>query len=101
MTTLERRITDLESRVQQLSKVIDAQLARDKELLARIRRGQGYWRAMHCVDGSHHPHDETTLDKFPPQHDHSSSSTDKAVVLAEKSVSTKNECHKFREVNSV
>jgi len=70
-------------------------------LLARIRRGQGYWRAMHCVDASRHPYDEPTVNNFPPQHDNSSSSTDKAVALVEKAVSTRNECHKIREVNSV
>mmetsp|Transcript_12732 Transcript_12732/g.24455 ORF Transcript_12732/g.24455 Transcript_12732/m.24455 type:complete len:217 (+) Transcript_12732:79-729(+) len=101
MTTLERRITDLERRVQQLSKDIDVQLARDKELLARIRSGQGYWRAMHCVDSCHHPYDETAFDKFPLYGGNASStSTDKAVVLVERSVSKQNEHHKSRDVNS-
>ena len=105
MTTLERRITDLERKVQQLSKDIDAQLTRDMELLARIRSGQRYWRAMHCVDGGQYPYDEPAFNgKFPLPHGNDSStttSTDKAVVLTERTQKEEESCHKSRDVNSV
>eukprot|EP00977_Amphora_coffeiformis_P026506 scaffold27315_cov76-Amphora_coffeaeformis.AAC.1 len=56
---------------------------------------------MHCVDSCHHPYDETAFDKFPLYGGNASStSTDKAVVLVERSVSKQNEHHKSRDVNS-
>lgn len=45
-SSLEDRISDLERRVRQLSAEIDVSIAKDQELLARLRSGQGTWRAL-------------------------------------------------------
>lgn len=108
MASLEGRITDLERRVQLLSKDIDVQLAKDKELLARIRGGQGYSRAMRHEDDfslpstGGHPYDEPALDNA-SSNGYSSTSTDNAVVLTEKPTSAQNKLKKtvYRESNSV
>ena len=44
--SLEDRVSDLERRLRQLSTDIDFSIAKDQELLARLRSGQGTWRAL-------------------------------------------------------
>lgn len=61
-SSLEARVTALERKVRQLSIDIDKFMARDLELLARLR-GQSVWRALRRVEANH-PYDEAAS-KYP------------------------------------
>lgn len=95
MTSLESRITKLERKVRELSIDIELFVAKDKELLARLRSGQGCWRAMRRSDDfslpslGGHPFDEPTPIQDKATGD-SSAETDRAVVFAERSNSEQN-----------
>ena len=110
VTSLEHRVSALERQVRQLSSDIDRSLAKDRELLARLRSGQGAWRALQrmqqeedmsipSLDG--HPFDESSVVPAPKrrmpqakrelysttkQEGGCSTSTDQAVVFTDGSM---------------
>jgi hypothetical protein len=64
MASLEHKVVNLERQVRQLSTEIDLYIAKDKELLARLRGGRGAWRTfrraeeMSLPSVGGHPFDE-------------------------------------------
>ena len=103
-TRLEQRIFTLERKMRQLTSDIEIFIAKDRELLARLRTGQSSWRAMRRVDEAYcmpstsaqNPYDEpsSSLGKlFQNQETRGSdsASTDQAVVLSSRSVSDENQ----------
>lgn len=63
---LENRVSALEKQVRQLSTDINRSLAKDRELLARLRSGKGTWRALRNMQQQHddevgHPYDEASV----------------------------------------
>ena len=111
MPSLEHRVSALEQKVRQLSHDIDIYIAKDKELLARLRNGQSAWRAMQRTDDAYslpsvggHPFDEPSVARsvrhkplpgtLQQSHPDGSAATDQAVVvLTERSVSDQNKAY--------
>ena len=119
-SSLENRLSVLERQLDQLSAEIDQSIAKDQELLARLRSAQGVWRALRRMREQDisvgDPYDESSVATAvtvnePPtrlfpnqlpkegscsvaakqrQHGDSSALTDQAVALSERSVSDQN-----------
>lgn len=104
-TRLEQRIFTLERKMRQLTSDIEIFIAKDKELLARLRTGQSSWRAMQRVDEAYCM--PSSISSQNPYHEPSSligklfqnqetggsdsASTDQAVVSSSRSVSDENQ----------
>lgn len=59
MGSIEQKVSLLECQIRQLSNDIESYIAKDKELLARLRTGRGTWRALRrAQELSLHPYDE-------------------------------------------
>lgn len=88
MGSLVHKVTSLERQIQQLSHNIDSLIAKDRELLARLRSGQQPWRAIRrAKELSLHPYDEPSLPGFLAHQERDGSAlTDETVVLSDKSL---------------
>lgn len=86
MSSIENKVTQLERKIKQLSNDIEIYIAKDREILARLRSGCGPWRAILRTEEfslSHHPYDEPSLTAR--KHDTHSATTNGAVVMSRKS----------------